>query len=160
MTRRGIGLLLESDFFATEKGKQAFAEHLVAIQMSVQETENYDVMFALLTTDNMSFKYEMDRGLVPRRHLIMALKDECAQFAITQKDGRGFERMIEATKQKMGLYHVYPDSLIMAPQLSLVRRRPAPLPPFLDPGVASPSPPLTHGGVFPCLAPSLARFSI
>ena len=119
MTRRGIGLILESDFFATEKGKQAFAEHLVAIQMSVQETENYDVMFALLTTDNMAFKYEMDRGLVPRRHLVLALKDECAQFAITQKDGRGFERMIEATKQKMGLYHVSPNSLIMAPQMSM-----------------------------------------
>ena len=119
MIRRGIGLILESDFFATAAGKKMFAEHLTGIQLSVQETENYDVMFALLTTENSSFKYMRDRGLIPRRFLLQALREEVASFAVAQKDGRGFERIIEAAKMKMGLYHVKPDSIIIAPQMAL-----------------------------------------
>ena len=117
--RRGIGMILESDFYTTPMGKKQFADNLMSIQMSVQETANFDGLFALLTCPREDHMYDLDKGLVPRRTIIGAMRRDLELFAITQKDGRGLDRVIEAAKERMGRYHVTPNSMIIAPQMSL-----------------------------------------
>lgn len=117
--RRGIGMILESDFYTTPMGKKQFADNLVSIQMSVQETANFDGLFALLTCPREDHMYDLDKGMVPRRSIIGAMRRELEMFAITQKDGRGLDRVIEGAKERMGRYHVTPNAMIIAPQMSL-----------------------------------------
>lgn len=117
--RRGIGMVIESDFYTTEVGKKHFSDNLLSIQLCVQETANFDGLFSYLTCENHDFSYEMTRGLVPRRTIVGAMRHELSMYAIVQKDGRGFDRAVEDAKARMARYHVTPNMIIIAPQLSL-----------------------------------------
>ena len=117
--RRGIGMILESDFYMTPAGKKHFSDNLTSIQLCVQETVNFDGMYAYLTCPNHDFNYEMARGLVNKRSIVSALRDEIVNYAIVQKDERGFDRSIEMAKERMLRYHVEPNMLIVPPALML-----------------------------------------
>ena len=56
VVRRGIGLTIESDFYATEAGRAHFADQLTSIRYCVQETCNFDAIFAYLTCGNYDFR--------------------------------------------------------------------------------------------------------
>ena len=56
VVRRGIGLTIESDFYATEAGRAHFADQLTSIRYCVQETCNFDAIFAYLTCTNYDFR--------------------------------------------------------------------------------------------------------
>jgi len=59
---RGIGLTIESDFYATEAGRAHFADQLTSIRYCVQETCNFDAIFAYLTCGNYDFRYDIQKG--------------------------------------------------------------------------------------------------
>ena len=46
VVRRGLGLVIESDFYATDAGRAHFANQLTSIRYCVQETCNFDVLYA------------------------------------------------------------------------------------------------------------------
>lgn len=50
VVRRGIGMTIESDFYATEAGRQHFSDQLTSIRYCVQETCNFDAIFSVSTT--------------------------------------------------------------------------------------------------------------
>ena len=50
VVRRGIGMTIESDFYATEAGRQHFSDQLTSIRYCVQETCNFDTLFSVSTT--------------------------------------------------------------------------------------------------------------
>jgi len=52
VVRRGVALMLESDFYRTEQGRKYFSDQITSIRYCVQETCNFDVLFALLTCHN------------------------------------------------------------------------------------------------------------
>jgi hypothetical protein len=52
MIRRGLGLLIESDFYRTPQGQSFFLQQIQSIRQCVQETANYDVLYKLLTCHN------------------------------------------------------------------------------------------------------------
>ena len=119
VVRRGIGMTIESDFYATEAGRQHFSDQLTSIRYCVQETCNFDALFAYLTCGNYDFRYDLQKGLRPRRSVRMAMAHEVMFYAIVQKEGLGFDKAVEEAKARMSRYNVTPNMLIVPPQLLL-----------------------------------------
>lgn len=118
IVRRGLGMMIESDFYATPAGQRHFQQQLLSIRYCVQETCNFDVLFALLTCGNYDFRYDINRGLRPARQLKTAMQHEVLMYAGAQKEGLGFDRLVEEVKMRMSRYQVTPNILIVPPQLS------------------------------------------
>lgn len=119
VVRRGIGMTIESDFYATEAGRQHFSDQLTSIRYCVQETCNFDTLFSYLTCGNYDFRYDLQKGLRPRRSVRMAMAHEVMFYAIVQKEGLGFDKCVEEAKARMARYNVTPNMLIVPPQLLL-----------------------------------------
>jgi hypothetical protein len=119
VVRRGIGMTIESDFYSTDAGRQHFRDQLTSIRYCVQETCNFDALFAYLTTTNYDFRYDMNKGLRPRKMVRTAMAHEIMMYSIVQKDGLGLDKAVEEVKYRMSRYQVTPNMLIVAPQLLL-----------------------------------------
>ena len=68
---------------------------------------------------NYDFRYDMQKGLRPRRSVRTAMAHEIMMYGIVQKDGLGFDRAVEECKARMNRYSVSPNMLIIPPQLAL-----------------------------------------
>jgi len=119
VVRHGVGMIIESDFYATEAGRKHFADQLTSIRYCVQETCNYDVLYAYLTCSNYDFRYDLQKSLRPRRNVKTAMQHEIAFYGIVQKEGLGMDKAIEDSKYRMKRYGVEPDLLCVPPQLLL-----------------------------------------
>jgi hypothetical protein len=119
VVRRGIGLTIESDFYSTDAGRQHFRDQLTSIRYCVQETCNFDALFAYLTSGNYDFRYDMSKGLRPRKMVRTAMAHEILMYSIVQKDGLGLDKAVEEVKYRMSRYQVTPNMMIVAPQLLL-----------------------------------------
>lgn len=109
----------ESDFYRTAEGRKYFADQITSIRFCVQVTCNYDVLFSYLTTEQYDFKYDLKKSLLPRRNLRASMRHEIETFAAVQKEGRGFDRIIEIAKARMARYGVKPNMLVLAPETEL-----------------------------------------
>jgi len=119
VVRRGLGLIVESDFYTTPAGRAHFANQLQSIRYCVQETCNYDVLFAYLTCANYDFAYDKTHNVRPRRNIRAAMQKEVSVYAIAQKDRMGLDKVVEDSKYAMKRYGVSPNLLVIPPQLSL-----------------------------------------
>jgi len=119
VVRRGIGLMIESDFYATEAGRKHFTDQLTSIRYCVQETCNFDVLYAYLACDNYDFRYDIMKGLRSRRSIKTAMHHDLMMYGIVQKQGLGFDRAVEESKCRMSRYQVTPDMIVVPPQLLL-----------------------------------------
>ncbi len=114
--RRGIAFIVESDFYVTPAGQKHFTDNLRSIQMSVQETCNYDGMIALLSTPNMSLMRDINQGRMSG-DLLLAMEEQVASYAACNKSQYGLERVVEKRKGKMGSMRSVPDSMIISPEM-------------------------------------------
>lgn len=119
VVRRGIGLVIESDFYGTEAGRTHLKNQLLGIRYCVQETCNFDVMYALLAAPNYDHRYDLDRGLSSKQKPLQTLKHEVSMYGIVQKQEKGMEVMVEHCKHRMHRYRVTPNMLIVPPELLL-----------------------------------------
>jgi len=119
VVRRGLGLIVESDFYTTPAGRTHFANQLQSIRYCVQETCNYDVIFAYLTSANYDFAYDKTHNVRPRRNIRAAMAKEIGMYAVAQKDKMGLDKAVEDMKYAMKRYGVTPNLLVIPPQLSL-----------------------------------------
>lgn len=119
VVRRGIGMTIESDFYATEAGRAHFQDQLTSIRYCVQETCNFDALFAYLTCGNYDFRYDLSKGLRPRRSVRTAMQHEIMMYCIVQKEGLGLDKAVEVAKDRMSRYSVTPNMLVVPPQLLL-----------------------------------------
>ena len=87
IVRRGLAMMIESDFYTTAAGRSHFANQLQSIRYCIQETCNYDVLFAYLTSSNYDFAYDKSHNVRPRRNVRMAMQKEVSQYAAVQKEG-------------------------------------------------------------------------
>ena len=69
-------MMIESDFYATDAGRQHFADQLKSIRYCVQETANFDAIYAYLTCGNYDFNYDRAKNLRPRRNIRTAMNHE------------------------------------------------------------------------------------
>jgi hypothetical protein len=119
VVRRGLGMIIESDFYSTPAGRQHFADQLTSIKYCVTETINFDVLFAYLSCTNYDFAYDLSKNLRPRRNVRMAMANEIATYAIAQKDQMGMDKAVEEAKYRMSRYGSKPNMLILPPQMLL-----------------------------------------
>jgi len=119
LVRRGIALLLESDFFSTGEGQKHFAEQLRSIANCVQETMNMDVIFKLISTKNYDLEFTRDSLVQPQLNLHQVYKHTVDMFACVQKMDAGLDYAIEQSKASMLRYNVEPDTLIIPPELAV-----------------------------------------
>lgn len=112
-------MTIESDFYATEAGRAHFSDQLTSIRYCVQETCNFDALFSYLTCGNYDFRYDITKGLRPRRSVRQAMQHEIMFYSIVQKEGLGFDKCVEEAKARMSRYNVTPNMLIVPPQLLL-----------------------------------------
>ena len=124
--RRGLAMMIESDFYATDAGRQHFADQLKSIRyvrslhsilsphhqcnahspslcvaQCVQETCNFDVLYAYLTCGNYDFNYDRSKNLRPKRNIRTAMNFEVMMYAIAQKEQLGFDKAVEECKYRM-----------------------------------------------------------
>ena len=98
VVRRGLGMIVESDFYATEAGRDHFSNQLLSSGYCVQETCNFDVLYSYLTCGNYDFGYDQSKQLRSRRNVKMAMQHELNMYALTQKEGLGFDKAVEDSK--------------------------------------------------------------
>ena len=119
VVRRGIALIIESDFYRTPQGRQYFADQLTSIRYCVQETANFDVLFAYLMSTNYDHQWDLKKNLLPRRNVLNAMRHQMTMFAAVQKHGFGLDIALEKGRQRMSRYGVTPNMLVMAPETQL-----------------------------------------
>lgn len=95
VVRRGLAMMIESDFYATDAGRQHFADQLKSIRYCVQETCNFDALYAYLTCGNYDFNYDRAKNLRPKRNIRTAMNHEIMMYGIAQKEQLGFDKAVE-----------------------------------------------------------------
>ena len=75
----------------------------------MQETCNFDCLYAYLTCTNYDFRYDMSKGLRPRRQVRQAMAHEISMYGIVQKEKLGFDKAVEDIKYRMSRYQVTPN---------------------------------------------------
>ena len=101
VVRRGLALIIESDFYATDAGRQHFADQLTSIRYCVQETCNFDTLYAYLSSSNYDFNYDRAKNLRPKRNIKTAMNHEIMLYGIAQKEQMGFDKAVEECKYRM-----------------------------------------------------------
>jgi hypothetical protein len=119
VVRRGLAMMIESDFYATEAGRSHFANTLTSIRYCIQETCNFDVLFSYLSTSNYDFKYDLRKALRPAHSVKTAMRHEIMLYAVCQKEGLGMDKAVEEVKFRMSRYGVRPNMMVIPPQLAL-----------------------------------------
>jgi len=119
VVRRGLGMMIENDFYATEAGRQHFANTLTSIRYCIQETLNFDVLFSYLTCGNYDFRYDLRKAQRPVSSAKLALRHELLMYAACQKEVLGLDKAVEEVKFRMSRYGVKPNLMIIPPQLAL-----------------------------------------
>ena len=113
-------LPFSAQFYATEAGRQHFADQLTSIRYCVQETCNFDALYAYLTCGNYDFNYDRLKNLRPRKNIRAAMNHEIQMFACAQKEQQGLDKAVEECSAST------PATADAAPLLTLVallRRR-------------------------------------
>lgn len=117
MVRKGIALMMESDFYQTDEGRRRFRDQVQSIRHSVQETLNQDVIYSYLTCENYGHKYNLRRGILSSNNMQKALASQLRNYAIAQKDEKGFDFAVQKCRHAMTRYGVHPDMLIIPDDL-------------------------------------------
>lgn len=117
MVRRGIALMLESDFYHTPQGRIHFSNQLQSVKACVQETCNHDVLYVLLTQNFYKIKYTIRDNLGPVRNIVQAMQREVSNYAIVQKDDYGLDRAVVNAITLMARERVRPNALLIPHEL-------------------------------------------
>ena len=102
----------------TDEGRRQYLLNIQQIAQSVQETNNYDVVSALLNCREYEREWEKRHSMI-RTPWNELGKREVMEFAIVQKDFRGFEILHEKYKSRLNRYGVTPSMWVFPPGLAL-----------------------------------------
>ena len=116
--RHGLAFVLEHGFMTTDEGRRQYLLNIQQIAQSVQETNNYDVISAVLNCREYEREWEKRHSMI-RTPWNELGKREVMEFAIVQKDFRGFEILHEKYKSRLSRYGVSPSMWIFPPGLAL-----------------------------------------
>jgi len=129
-----VSCLIRS-FYATDAGRQHFADQLTSIRYCVQEvcskpaiakinaklvghtrshcsvlsqTCNFDTLFAYLTCGNYDFIYDKSKNLRSKRNIKSAMNNEVMLYGIAQKEQLGFDKAVEECKYRAFCCRIQP----------------------------------------------------
>lgn len=115
--RRGIALMVEDDFAATEKGRQQFDKHIVQINSCTTETFRLSTVRCLRSCralDDLFYRIQGQRK-APVTSLSEFERDIVDTWCILQKPSAGFDVLFQMALRKLALASVQPDMVIMPP---------------------------------------------
>lgn len=112
VVRRGLAFVMEADHFGTPEGDIQYQRNVIGIAQSVQETQDHDTIFALLTSKNYFKIWEEMFGRLSFSYEKL-LEDEISNYAAIIQDDTRLEIVYEQNKRVMRKQGVVPDLLIM-----------------------------------------------
>lgn len=115
----GIAFQLEHGFMKTEQGRQQYRYGLRQIAIAVNETNNADVILALITCENANRTWEKRHGHYNKRTVQERIEDEVNIWACTQKDQLGFAKLDTQIDEAMIRYQGRADTWILPPKLQI-----------------------------------------
>lgn len=116
--RHGLAFTLEHGFMNTDQGRRQYMLNIQQIAQCVQETNNYDVLSSILNCNDYEREWEKRHSII-RTPWNEVGRREVLEFAIVQKDPRGFEIMHEKYKKRLQRYGVSPSMWIFPPGMAL-----------------------------------------
>jgi hypothetical protein len=102
----------------TAEGREQYRRNLIGIKQCVQETNNHDVVSALINCRNYDREWERRHGLM-NKPIAQIMRREVNEFAIVQKDISGLEILHEEYKERLSRYGIRPDLWIFPPKMSI-----------------------------------------
>lgn len=114
--RRGIGFTVEHDFWRTERGQRNYYYNILQIRASVQLTCNYDVITAILSSDEENRKISSMNGFT-KLDIRSLAADEVTRFGACQKNPRDMDIIIDTMTDRLERLSVQPTLLITPPQM-------------------------------------------
>ena len=118
VVRKGLAFIMEGDFYDTPEGDVHYQRNIMGITQSVQETSDYDTIWALLSCKDNKMQWQEKYG----RMLISIDKiidEEVTNYcAVSLEEGR-FDIIVEATKGMMRRQKVEPTMILMSPGSTL-----------------------------------------
>lgn len=120
IVRRGLGFMVEYDFYTTPGGKQQYNQSILTIAQSVQLTQNMDTIYALLECKTYRHYWDAD-NLDSSGHLSIdqILDSEIADYA-TLAYGDDRLQIIVAKAIKQIYRHGSAADMLVVPPMSLV----------------------------------------
>lgn len=115
--RRGIAFILEHGFLNTDEGKQQYILNIRQIKQAVQQTNNLDVVASCFYAPRYDKIWEKKHHVNQQWEEMMS--EECANFAIVQKDAHGLDVLHQQFKQKMARYGISPNMWVFPPKMSM-----------------------------------------
>ena len=115
--RRGLGFLVEHGFMNTELGKTLFMYELMAIDQSIKETHNYEIINTLLNSGTYSMEYEKSKDSYSTETVFERMKWELMTWDIIKSETHSFEKLSQTIKDKMFLYKGEADTWLVAPEI-------------------------------------------
>lgn len=116
--RHGLAFILEHGFMNTEEGKRQYMFNIRGIRDCVQETNNFDVVAALLHARRYDLEWEAKHGMRDLPFGPIAAR-KVTEWAIVQKSMDGLDIMHEEYLDRLARYHVKPNMWVWHPRMCL-----------------------------------------
>ena len=113
--RRGIAFQMERDYYGTPAGDVQWARNVLGIAQSVQETQNHDTIYALLSSKDYYKMWEdkYGKGQVSFKKI---LENEIERFGTLIYDQFDLDVIVEDEMRSMNKIGVSPNLLILPPK--------------------------------------------
>lgn len=114
--RKGVAFLLEAGFYETQKGKDTYKRNCIGIARSVQETHNYESMYAILTCKNYERAWRQSFDTIPLSFMNV-LREEILNYAsISHDNGTRFRIAKERCVNLLAKRGAKADLMIVTPE--------------------------------------------
>ena len=115
--RRGLGFLLEHGFMRTELGKKHFMYELMAIDASITETHNYEIISALMESGKYAMTYEKQKDTYNEQTIEDRIDWERMTWDIIKTEPHSFEKLSRKISDIMEMYGGSADTWIVDPNI-------------------------------------------
>lgn len=115
VVRHGIAFIMEADLFGTPEGDEQYRRNVKGIVRSVQETQDHDTVFALLSAKNYFKMWEDKFGRLGITYQKI-LETEIENYASIVRDERRLYILVEKHQRLMRKNGADPDLIILPPE--------------------------------------------
>lgn len=117
--RRGGAFTMEGDFYRTDEGRTHYLRNLVNLSQQVQETQDFDTLFSLMSTKTYDQMYQERFGLA-RISYVDIIEEESLNYACgAMPEHPRLNVLIEEAIRTMAKVGVEPNMLILGPKAKI-----------------------------------------
>lgn len=113
--RRGMAFTMEADFYRTDEGRTHYLRNLLGLAQVVQETQDHDTMFQLMSTKTYDMMWNEKFGM-SRISFVKYIEEEILNYGCAaEPNADRLEILVEEARRTMGKINVTPNMLILGP---------------------------------------------